>query len=128
MDGQVNLKIAVYQGERDLVSQNRKLGEFPLTGLPAMPAGLPKVDVNFLLNADGILQVTAREQRSGLTRCDFEQATLDTWIGAVEGLDEPVRDDLREFDCRNHRLAQLGLDQPRAVVRNAYEAQKAKRW
>ena len=64
VDGQVNLKIAVYQGERDLVSQNRKLGEFTLTGLPAMPAGLPKVDVNFLLNADGILKVEAIELRS----------------------------------------------------------------
>ena len=64
VDGQVNLKIAVYQGERDLVSQNRKLGEFILTGIPAMPAGLPKVDVNFLLNADGILQVEAIELRS----------------------------------------------------------------
>ncbi|MFC7667424.1 Hsp70 family protein [Hymenobacter humi] len=61
VDGQVNLKIAVYQGERDQVSQNRKLGEFVLSGIPAMPAGLPKVDVNFLLNADGILKVEAIE-------------------------------------------------------------------
>ena len=57
VDGQVNLKIGVYQGERDLVGENRKLGEFVLTGIPAMPAGLPKIDVNFFLNADGILRV-----------------------------------------------------------------------
>ena len=53
-----------------------------------------------------------REQRGGLAPCRFERATLDTWIGEVEGVnDEPVRADLRDFDCRNNRLAQLGLTQ-----------------
>ncbi len=96
VDGQVNLKIAVYQGERDLVSQNRKLGEFTLTGLPAMPAGLPKVDVNFLLNADGILQVEAIELRSntrqqveikpqyGLTDEQVEQMLMDSLVNAKD--------------------------------------------
>ena len=71
VDGQVNLKISVYQGERDVVTENRKLAEFDLRGIPAMPAGLPKVDVNFLLNADGILKVEAIELRSG-TRQEVE--------------------------------------------------------
>ena len=96
IDGQVNLKVAVYQGERDLVSQNRKLGEFTLTGIPAMPAGLPKVDVNFLLNADGILKVEAIELRSntrqqveikpqyGLTDDQVEQMLLDSLVNAKD--------------------------------------------
>jgi molecular chaperone HscA len=66
LDGQVNMKISVYQGERDLVSENRKLAEFDLKGIPSMPAGFPKVDINFLLNADGILTVQAIELRSGM--------------------------------------------------------------
>jgi len=66
VDGQINMKISVYQGERDLVKENRKLAEFDLTGIPAMPAGFPKVDINFLLNADGILTVQATELRSGV--------------------------------------------------------------
>lgn len=66
VDGQVNMKISVYQGERDLVKENRKLAEFDLKGIPAMPAGFPKVDVNFILNADGILKVEALELRSGV--------------------------------------------------------------
>ncbi|MBK0381891.1 Fe-S protein assembly chaperone HscA [Pedobacter sp. SD-b] len=66
IDGQVNMKIAVYQGERDLVKENRKLAEFELKGIPSMPAGLPKVDINFLLNADGILTIQAIELRSGV--------------------------------------------------------------
>lgn len=66
VDGQKNLKISVFQGERDLVEHNRKLGEFILSNIPAMPAGLPKIDIQFILNADGILTVRARELRSGL--------------------------------------------------------------
>lgn len=65
-DGQSSMRIAVYQGERDLVSDNRKLAEFNLTGIPGMPAGLPKVDIQFLINADGILKVKATELRSGV--------------------------------------------------------------
>jgi len=65
-DGQSSMRIAVFQGERDLVKDNRKLAEFNLTGIPGMPAGLPKVEVSFLINADGILTVSAKELRSGV--------------------------------------------------------------
>lgn len=64
-DGQSGIKIAVYQGERDLVKDNRKLAGFSLTGIPGMPAGFPKVEISFLVNADGILVVKAKELRSG---------------------------------------------------------------
>lgn len=66
VDGQTQLKIAVYQGERELVKENRKLGEFTLKGIPAMPAGLPKIDIQFFIDADGILKVSAKELRSGV--------------------------------------------------------------
>jgi molecular chaperone HscA len=66
VDGQVKLKVSVYQGERDLVADNRKLGEFVLKDIPPMPAGLPKIEIHFLLNADGILKVRAKELRSGV--------------------------------------------------------------
>jgi molecular chaperone HscA len=65
-DGQSGMRISVYQGERDLVQDNRQLAQFNLTGIPGMPAGLPKVEVSFLINADGILVVTAKELRSGV--------------------------------------------------------------
>ena len=67
-DGQVNIKIKVYQGERELVGQNRKLAEFTLSGIPAMPAGLAKIEVKFVLDADGILQVKATELRSNVSQ------------------------------------------------------------
>ncbi|NOT36253.1 MAG: Fe-S protein assembly chaperone HscA [Saprospiraceae bacterium] len=63
-DGQINLRISVYQGERDLVENNRKLGEFTLSGIPPMPAGIPKIQVRFYVDADGILKVKARELRT----------------------------------------------------------------
>ncbi|NNL92004.1 MAG: molecular chaperone DnaK [Saprospiraceae bacterium] len=65
VDGQKNLKVAVYQGERDLVEHNRKLGEFILKDIPPMAAGMPKIEVHFILDADGILKVRASELRSG---------------------------------------------------------------
>jgi molecular chaperone HscA len=65
-DGQSGMRISVFQGERDLVKDNRKLAEFNLTGIPGMPAGLPKVEVQFLIDADGILVVKAKELRSGV--------------------------------------------------------------
>lgn len=68
VDGQKNLKVAVYQGERDLVAHNRKLGEFILRGIPPMPAGLPKIDIAFYLDADGILRVKAMELRSNVAQ------------------------------------------------------------
>jgi molecular chaperone HscA len=68
VDGQKNLKVAVFQGERDLVAHNRKLGEFVLRGIPPMPAGLPKIDIAFYLDADGILRVKAMELRSNVAQ------------------------------------------------------------
>lgn len=64
VDGQKNLKVAVYQGERDLVEDNRKLAEFILKDIPPMPAGIPKIEIQFIINADGILKVKAMEKRS----------------------------------------------------------------
>lgn len=68
IDGQSDMKISIYQGERDLVADNRKLGEFSLKGIPAMPAGLPKVEVSFIIDADGITRVRAKELRSGVAQ------------------------------------------------------------
>lgn len=65
-DGQSQIKISVFQGERDLVKDNRKLSEFVLSGIPGMSAGYPKVEIQFTINADGILMVKAKELRSGV--------------------------------------------------------------
>lgn len=66
VDAQVNMRISIYQGERDMVSDNRLLATLNLKGIPAMPAGMAKVQVSFMINADGILTVKAKELRSGV--------------------------------------------------------------
>lgn len=97
-DGQSGMRISVFQGERDLVKDNRRLAEFSLTGIPGMPAGLPKVEVQFLIDADGILIVKAKELRSGaeqsievkpqygLTDQEVEQMLLDSITHAKDDM------------------------------------------
>ncbi|USN98110.1 MAG: Hsp70 family protein [Phycisphaeraceae bacterium] len=65
VDGQTSIKLNVVQGEREMAEDCRSLGEFHLKGLPAMPAGIPQLEVEFLVDANGVLNVGAHEKRSG---------------------------------------------------------------
>jgi len=65
VDGQTSIKLSVYQGEREMAADCRSLGTFHLRGIPPMPAGIPQLEVEFLVDANGVLNVSAVEKRSG---------------------------------------------------------------
>jgi Fe-S protein assembly chaperone HscA len=94
VDGQTTVDLHVLQGERELAKDNRSLARFDLAGVEPMPAGMPKIEVTFLIDANGILQVQAREQRTGkaasievkptygLTEAQVEQMVEDSYTYA----------------------------------------------
>ncbi len=96
VEGQTNVAVHVLQGERELASDCRSLARFDLKGIPPMPAGLPRIEVKFLIDANGILHVSARELRSGkeaeiqvqpsygLTDEQVENMILDSFDNAEE--------------------------------------------
>jgi len=99
VDNQTAVDIHVLQGERELVPDNRSLARFKLRGIPAMPAGMPRVQVQFQIDANGILSVTARELRTdveqtievkpsyGLTDDEVERMLLDSFENAEADFD-----------------------------------------
>ena len=111
-DGQSNLLINVYQGERDQVAHNRKLASFTLRNIPAMPAGLPKSDIQFLLDADGILKVSATELRSGVAQ--------EISVKAQYGLDDSMVEQML-LDSLTHAKDDM---QVRALIEASTEAEQ----
>merc|ERR1712232_267102 len=66
VDNQTNVEIHILQGERELVTGNKSLGNFRLDGIPAAERGVPQIEVTFDIDVDGILSVTAREKETGI--------------------------------------------------------------
>ncbi|MBU0640638.1 MAG: Hsp70 family protein [Planctomycetes bacterium] len=120
VDGQTAIKLNVLQGERELASDCRSLGEFELRGIPSMPAGIPKVEVEFLIDANGILNVSACEQRSGqqasiqivpnrgLTRAEVDRIARESIEFAQADIDAHRRIDLvNQVSFDAHKTEQM---------------------
>jgi molecular chaperone DnaK (HSP70) len=100
VDSQTGVDLNIYQGEREFVKDCRNLGRFKLKGIPPMPAGLPRVKVSFLVDTNGILTVSAIEERSGkeahievipshgLTNDEIERIIEDSFQHAEEDLQQ----------------------------------------
>jgi molecular chaperone DnaK len=134
VDGQSVVDIHVVQGERDLAKDNRSLARFDLRGIPPMPAGLPRIEVTFLIDANGILSVTAKELRSG-TEASVEvrptyglsEAEVERMIEeSLEHAEEDVRARML-IDARNEadtvlRATRKALEQGAGLVEPAETA------
>lgn len=106
VDGQTSIRLHVLQGEREMAGDCRSLGLFHLAGIPPMPAGMPQVEVEFLVDESGVLRVSAHERRSGkraalqvipnhgLTREEVERIEAESFAHARE-------------DMTRHRVADL---------------------
>ena len=66
VDNQQSVEIHIMQGERDIASANRSLGRFDLVGIPLAPRGVPQIDVTFEVDANGIVNVSAKDKMTGL--------------------------------------------------------------
>ena len=120
VDGQTNVAIHVLQGERELAADCRSLARFDLKGIPPMTAGLPRIEVKFLIDANGILQVTAREQRSGT---EAQIAVKPTYGLTDEQVETMILDSFdhaeTDFEARQIIEARLEADTILAAVEKA---------
>ncbi len=106
VDNQTSIRLTVFQGEREMAADCRKLGELHVRGIPPMPAGLPQLEVTFLVDANGVLNVSASERRSG------KRATMQVIPNhglTTEEVDRIERESLTHArqDMARHRIADL---------------------
>jgi molecular chaperone DnaK (HSP70) len=106
VDNQTSIRLSVFQGEREMAGDCRRLGEFHLRGIPPMPAGIPQLEVQFLVDSSGVLNVSAQERRSGkraalqvipnhgLTREEVDRMERESYTHARE-------------DMKRHRIVDL---------------------
>ncbi len=101
-DGQTSVEIHVLQGERAMVKDNKSLGKFQLTGIPPAPRGVPQIEVSFEIDADGILQVSARDKGTGRAQTIRITNTGGLSEAEVERMRQEA--DLYAEEDRNRRL------------------------
>ncbi|MEA1930787.1 molecular chaperone DnaK [Halohasta litorea] len=101
---QTSVQVRVFQGEREIADENELLGEFMLSGIPPAPAGTPQIEVEFSIDADGIVNVSAEDQGSG----NAESITIEGGAGLsdeeVERMQEEAEQHAEEDEARRERI------------------------
>ncbi|KAJ3164969.1 70-kilodalton heat shock protein [Geranomyces variabilis] len=108
-DGQTQVQIRVFQGERELVKDNKLLGQFDLVGIPPAPRGTPQIEVTFDIDANGIVNVTARDKMTGKDQAlriaassGLSDAEIDRMVNQAEQFAEADRKRREAIEARNH--------------------------
>jgi len=109
VDNQTAVRLHVVQGEREMAADCRSLARFELRNLPPMPAGIPQVEVEFTVDANGVLQVRAGERRSG-QRASVQ--VVPSYGLTTEDVDRMERESLTHAreDMRRHRIVDLAVN------------------
>lgn len=126
IDGQANVAIHVLQGERELAKDCRSLARFDLKGIPPMAAGIPRLEVKFLIDANGILNVSAREQRSGKEAEIQVQPSYGLTDGQVESMILDSFDNAEE-DFRRRQLIEA-RNEANTIIKALEKAKKNPTW
>ena len=108
-DNQTGVLIHVAQGEREMVADCRSIARFELRGLPAMPAGIPQVEVEFLVDANGVLNVSAVERRSGMRAAIQAAPSYGLTSAEVERMERDSVTHARS-DMHRHRVTDLAVN------------------
>ena len=120
VDGQRNVLIHVVQGERELVKDNRSLARFDLKDIDPIPAGLARIEVRFLIDANGILNVTARDQRTGKEQSVDVKPSYGLTDEQVEKMiQESVEKAEQDFSERQVRESRVEADTILAAIEKA---------
>jgi Fe-S protein assembly chaperone HscA len=122
VDGQKNILIHVVQGEREMAGDCRSLARFDLKDIPPMPAGMPRIEVRFLIDANGILNVTARETRSGKEQSVEVKPSYGLSDEQVEAMiEESITEAEADFQRRQLAEARVDADTILAAAEKAME-------
>lgn len=120
VDGQQNVLIHVVQGERELVKDCRSLARFDLKGIDPLPAGMARIEVRFLIDANGILNVTARDARTGTEQSVEVKPTYGLTDEQVEAMiSESIEKAEDDFAARQVAEARVEADTILAAVEKA---------
>ena len=108
VDNQTNVEIHILQGERELVSGNKSLGNFRLAGIPKAGRGIPKIDVTFDIDTDGLLSVKAKEVETGVEQSvtiqgasNLEQNEIETMLSEAEKYASVDQEKRKNIDLKN---------------------------
>ncbi len=111
VDGQTNVLIHVVQGERELAKDCRSLLRFDLKDIPPMPAGMPRIEVRFLIDANGILNVTARDARTGKEQSIDVQPSYGLTLEQTEAMiDDAILHGEEDLEAAQVALARVEAD------------------
>lgn len=108
VDNQTNVEIHILQGERELVSGNKSLGNFRLDGIPPADRGVPQIEVTFDIDVDGILSVQAREKETGVAQSvtiqgasNLNQSEVEEMLAEAEKFAAADKDKKEKIDLKN---------------------------